>query len=122
MTDHTPQDGTPEPVDLTAVGQALLATARASNNGHASRLLVGGTHLRAVLMALTRGATLSEHESPPAATFHVVSGVARLYEVDGTEWVVPAGQLAAIPATRHGVVAVEDCVILLTVALAPSGG
>ena len=122
MTGTTAQDPAPHQVDLAAAGQALLATARTANNGHASRLLIGGTRLRAVLMALTRGARLSEHESPPAATLHVVAGIARLYQVDGPEWVVAAGQLVAIPATRHGVVAVEDCVILLTVALAPSGG
>ena len=106
-------------VDLAEEGASLLAQAREGGNGHVSRLLLGGERQRAVLMALRSGATLSEHESPPAATLHVLQGTARLYAVDGHEWVVPAGRLVAIPSARHGVEALEDTVILLTVALAP---
>jgi quercetin dioxygenase-like cupin family protein len=104
-------------VDLAEAGRALLEQARDAANGHASRLLIGGDHQRAVLMALTSGSALGEHESPPAATFHVVTGQARLYAVDGPQWVVSAGEVVAIPPERHGVVALDDCVILLTVAL-----
>jgi quercetin dioxygenase-like cupin family protein len=106
-------------VTLDDVGRTLLAAAREARNGHASQLLIGGEHQRAVLMALVGGAQLSDHESPPAATLHVVLGSARLYAVDGPEWTVHTGQLVAIPPQRHGVVALEDCVILLTVALDP---
>jgi quercetin dioxygenase-like cupin family protein len=104
-------------VDLAATGAQLLDAARAQPNGHASRLVVGGPTQRAVLMALTTGSTLGEHESPPAATFQVVTGRARLYAVDGPSWSVRAGEVVAIPTERHGVEALEDCVILLTVAL-----
>ena len=114
MTGH-PADT--EALDLRTVGAALLEEARSASNGHASRLVVGGSVQRAVLMALTAGAELGEHESPPAATFQVVTGRARLYAVDGAEWVVQGGQVVAIPPFRHGVEALEDCVILLTVAL-----
>jgi quercetin dioxygenase-like cupin family protein len=107
-----------QPIDVAQAGQALLQEARGTSNGHASRLVVGGPEQRAVLMALTAGSRLSEHESPPAATFHVVAGTARLYAVDGPEWSVRAGEVVAIPGQRHGVEALEDCVILLTVALA----
>jgi quercetin dioxygenase-like cupin family protein len=119
MTERTEHVADTAPVDLTDTGQALLAKARETGNGHASQLLIGGSRQRAVLMALTEGAVLSDHDSPPAATFHVVSGTARLYATDGPAWVVTAGQLVTIPATRHGVEALEECVILLTVALAP---
>jgi len=105
-------------VDLAAAGAALLEEARAQPNGHASRLVVGGPVQRAVLMALVGGASLSEHESPPAATFQVVTGSARLYAVDGPSWTVRAGEVVAIPSERHGAEALEGCVILLTVALA----
>jgi quercetin dioxygenase-like cupin family protein len=68
-------------------------------------------------MALTAGAELGEHESPPAATFHVVTGSAHLYAVGGPSWTVRAGEVVAVPPERHGAEALEDCVILLTVAL-----
>ena len=104
-------------VNLAEAGSTLMEEAHSAHNGHASRLLVGGERQRAVLMALTAGSSLSEHESPPAATFQVVAGRARLYAVEGDDWLVAAGDLVAIPGSRHGVVAVEDSVILLTVAL-----
>jgi quercetin dioxygenase-like cupin family protein len=105
------------PVTLVAAGAGLMERARAARNGHASQLLIGGAHQRAVLMALTNGSSLGEHESPPSATFQVVTGQARLYAVGGPECVVSAGEVVAIPPERHGVAALEDCVILLTVAL-----
>jgi quercetin dioxygenase-like cupin family protein len=107
-------------VDLAQVGRALLEQARDASNGHASRLVIGGDHQRAVLMALTDGSSLGEHESPPAATLHLLSGQARLYAADGPEWILSAGQVVAIPPARHGVTALEDSVMLLTVALAPA--
>ncbi|KGN37806.1 hypothetical protein [Knoellia subterranea] len=107
-----------ETVDLVAAGASLLEAARSQANGHASTLVVGGTAQRAVLMALTAGSALGEHDSPPAATFQVVTGSARLYAVDGPSWTVRTGEVVAIPSARHGVEALEDCVILLTVALA----
>ncbi len=106
-------------VDLTQGGRALLEQAGDASNGHASRLIIGGDHQRAVLMALTKGSSLGEHESPPAATLHLLTGQVRLYGVHGPEWMLSAGQIVAIPAVRHGVTALEDSVMLLTVALSP---
>lgn len=114
MTSH-PADR--EALDLRSAGADLMVEARAAANGHASRLVVGGPVQRAVLMALTAGSSLGEHASPPAATFHVLSGSARLYAVDGPEWVVAAGEVVAIPPERHGADALEDTLVLLTVAL-----
>lgn len=113
----TPHPADHEPLDLGRAGAELLGQAREQPNGHASRLVVGGSAQRAVLMALTEGAELGEHQSPPAATFHVVTGSARLYAADGSSWTVRAGEVVAIPAERHGAQALEDCVVLLTVAL-----
>jgi quercetin dioxygenase-like cupin family protein len=113
----TPHPADHEPLDLHRAGSELLDQARSQSNGHASRLLVGGSAQRAVLMALTEGAELGEHESPAAATFQVVIGSARLYAAGGASWTVRAGEVVAIPEDRHGAQALEDCVILLTVAL-----
>lgn len=115
--DHPEHTADADPVDLAAVGAELLEQARGAKTGHASRLLVGGEHQRAMLMALTAGAKLQEHEAPPAATFQVLSGRARLYAVDGPSWSVEAGELVAIPQARHGVEGETDTVILLSVAL-----
>ena len=113
----TPHAADGHPLDLATVGEELLEQARAQSNGHASRLVVGGSVQRAVLMALTSGSQLSDHESPPAATFQVVRGSARLRAADGSDLVVGQGQVVSIPPHRHGVDALEDTVILLTVAL-----
>lgn len=113
----TPHAADAQPLDLGAVGDELLEQARSQSNGHASRLVVGGSVQRAVLMALTSGAQLSDHESPPAATFQVVRGSARLRASDGSDLVVGQGQVVSIPPHRHGVDALEDSIILLTVAL-----
>ncbi|GAB3437413.1 hypothetical protein GCM10027517_08840 [Phycicoccus ginsengisoli] len=113
----TPHPADHEPLHLERAGTELLQQAQTQPNGHASRLVVGGPAQRAVLMALTAGAELGEHTSPPAATFHVVTGSARLYAVGGASWTVRAGEVVAIPPERHGAEALEDCVILLTVAL-----
>ncbi len=107
---------TDEVVDLHALGEQLLASARESGEGRASRVVEHGTRQRAVLMALRGGTGLGEHDSPPAATFHVLSGQARLVAGDRT-WEVPAGGLVPIPPYRHSVETDEDAVILLTVAL-----
>ena len=67
-------------------------------------------------MALVGGTSLGEHSSPGAATFHVLSGRARLVAGD-RNWDVPAGALVPIPPQRHAVETDEDTVLLLTVAL-----
>ena len=105
------------PVPLARSGELLLDRARTAAGGHASQLLIGGDRQRVILMALTAGSRLSEHEAPPAATFQVVTGHARLYVVDGPSWEVEEGAVMVIPAARHGVEALQDSVVLLTVAL-----
>jgi quercetin dioxygenase-like cupin family protein len=105
-----------EITDLQKAGEELLATAHESTDGRSSRAVVHGDRMRAVLMALVNGTGLGEHEAPPAATFQVVSGRARLIAGDQV-WEVPAGAVVPIPQERHSVETDEDVVILLTVAL-----
>ena len=111
--------------DLAAEGRVALEQARRSRHGKGTRVLWGGRHQRVVLIAMTAGTALAEHKSPPAASFQLVEGSARLYSAeptpDGTlpEWVVDTGQVVRIPDERHGVEALTDCVILLTVSLDP---
>jgi len=104
---------------------AALRAAREAKSGKGTRVLWATAYQRVVLIAMTAGTRLAEHASPPAASFHVVRGSARLYaaepDADGrlAEWVAGEGQVVAIPPQRHGVEAVDDCVILLTVSLNP---
>ncbi|GAA3863085.1 cupin domain-containing protein [Saccharothrix violaceirubra] len=101
---------------VDALAPELLAEARQHASHRAARTLVSGTSQRATLIALTQGAELAEHDSPPAATLHVITGTVRLHTHD-TEWTLDSGHLAVIPPQRHGLAALTDAVVLLTVAL-----
>jgi len=101
--------------DLAAAGAALLDTARTAESGRAASTVFASPGLRAVLIALREGGALAEHNAPAAATLQCLSGRARLWAAD-REWVLETGEYAAIPPERHGVDALSDCVLLLTVA------
>jgi quercetin dioxygenase-like cupin family protein len=101
---------------LTALGLEQLATARQSGNGRSARTVFGGQehNLRQTLLALTCGSELAEHDSPGEATLLVLQGHIRLTTPDAT-CDGGAGDHLVIPPTRHGLSAVEDSVVLLTV-------
>lgn len=104
--------------NLVKEGQALLEQARNESSGRSSVSLVHVDRQRAVLMGLTAGNGLSPHESPPAATLQCVTGHVRLYVEGGDEeWLLEDGDLVPIPRARHGVDAISDSVVLLTVSL-----
>jgi quercetin dioxygenase-like cupin family protein len=107
-------------VSLAEAAEAAIEEARSSKHGKGTRVLWTGPYQRLVVIGLTQGSQLAEHASPPAASFHVISGTARLYAGE-TEWHVSAGEIAAIPPERHAVDAVTDCAFLLTVSLDPNG-
>jgi len=71
--------------------------------------------LRQTLIAMTAGTSLSEHENPGAATLHVLSGRVRL-DAGSDSWDGRGGDLIVIPPARHSLYAVENAVVLLTVA------
>ena len=104
--------------NLVKEGQALLELARNEGSGRSSVSLGHADKQRAVLMALTAGNGLSEHDSPPSATLQCISGNVRLYVAGGgEEWLLQDGDLVPIPQARHGVDAISDSIILLTVSL-----
>ena len=113
MTDaSTPVD----PTDLTALGAELLADLAGRPSGHTARTVVSGPSMRAVLMAMSAGAGLGEHDAPPAATLQCLTGEVTLRSGE-QEWPLRAGQLVPIPSARHSVDARTDAVLLLTVSL-----
>jgi quercetin dioxygenase-like cupin family protein len=104
-------------LSLDALAREHLARARQSSTGRSAETVYGGHEhtLRQTLMALTAGTTLAEHESPGEATVHVLSGRMRI-RAGQDSWDGRNGDLIVIPPARHDLHALEDTVVLLTVA------
>lgn len=95
----------------------VIKAGSASSRRSAVTLHGGHDHaLRQTLVALTAGSVLAEHESPGEATVQVVLGKVLLSSGDdsfeGRPW-----DLLTIPPARHTLQALEDCAVLLTVAI-----
>ncbi|GGU57694.1 hypothetical protein GCM10010211_23190 [Streptomyces albospinus] len=90
-----------------------LDDARASAHGRSAHLFLHDGPLRQTVIALLAGTSLDEHNAPPAASLHVLRGRVRLTWAGGGQ-VLIAGQVTAIPHTRHGLAALDDSVVLLT--------
>ena len=105
-------------VSLTTLADEQLAAARSSHSGRAAHTVYGGrSHaLRQTMIALADGHNLAEHESPGEATLQVLVGRVRLTAGD-EEWAGGGGELVTISMTRHSLTALEDAVVLLTVAV-----
>ncbi len=99
--------------DLNALAEEHLTAARASAHGRSAHLLIQEPPLRQTVIALTSGSALDEHNAPPAASLLVLRGTVRLTAGSG-DAELPAGTLHPIPQERHGLLALEDAVVLLT--------
>jgi quercetin dioxygenase-like cupin family protein len=104
------------PLSLTTLVEEQLDAARAAASGRSARTVHGGHEhaLRQTLIALRAGATLADHSSPGEATLQVLHGRVRLTTASDSQEAV-AGDHLVIPAERHGLAAVDDSVVLLTV-------
>ncbi|MEV4346810.1 cupin domain-containing protein [Actinoplanes sp. NPDC049596] len=110
-----------EKISLTELAAKEAVTARDASSGRGAHTVFGDhtTTLRQTVIALAAGQLLHEHNSPGDATLQVLSGRVRLAAaepagagtIDGE-----AGDLLVIPAARHSLEALDDSVILLTVA------
>jgi quercetin dioxygenase-like cupin family protein len=106
-----------EKSSLTALAREKLEAARAASNGRAAATVYGGREhrLRQTLVAITAGQVMEEHESPGEATLQILQGRVRLL-AGQTSWDGAPGDLLVIPPARHSLEAVEDSVLVLTVA------
>ena len=109
------------PVEIVDMGKLIeeqLELAREASSGR-SAITIMGDHtrdLRQTLIAIAEGSRLHDHDSPAEATLHVLIGEANLTFEDGTSIPIKQGGYMQIPPERHGVEAITDCAMLLTVA------
>ena len=105
-----------ESTSLQSIADAELEAAGQASSGRSARTIHGGhdRSLRETVIALRAGHELGEHESPGEATLQVLRGRVRLTG-DGEAWDGVVGDHVIIPSTRHGLAAIEDSVVLLTV-------
>lgn len=102
---------------LTALVREHLETARTISSGRSSHTVYGGHEhsLRQTLIALTAGTQLDDHESHGESTLQVLHGRVRLTNAEA-HWDGSAGDHIVVPQSRHGLQALEDSAVLLTVA------
>ena len=105
---------------LADIAATQLAAARAAANGRSALTVFGGHEhtLRQTVLALVAGQGLDEHESPGEATLYVLTGHVRL-SAGSDAWEARAGELLPVPPRRHGLQALDDSAVLLTVAKTP---
>ncbi|MCW2812003.1 MAG: LuxR family transcriptional regulator [Friedmanniella sp.] len=102
---------------LTALGREQLELARASSSGRSASTVYGGHEhvLRQTVVALVSGHRLDEHANPGEATVQVLLGRVSL-RAGADTWSGRTGDLLIVPEAVHALEALEDSVILLTVA------
>lgn len=103
---------------LTALIRHHLEKASTASSGRSAHTIYGGHEraLRQTLIALRAGSMLDDHENPGEATLQVLHGRVTLIAGDD-RWNGSPGDLVTIPNSRHALEAVEDSVVLLTVAM-----
>jgi quercetin dioxygenase-like cupin family protein len=106
-------------LSLTAQARNELDSARRAASGRSAKTVHGGHDkvLRQTVVALCAGRATDSYESPGEGTVQVLVGRIRL-QTATTTWDGAPGDLIVMPQTRTAMHAVEDAVVLLTVAKA----
>ena len=98
--------------DLSELARIHLEAALADEHGRSAELILRDGPMRQSIIALRSGVELNEHNSPDAASLQVLSGRVRVTGQAVTE--IGTGRLDILTHRRHGVLALEDSVFLLT--------
>ena len=101
------------------VPAALAQRTSGVKTGDVVEILVHDGPLRQTLVTLRAGAELAEHNSPPAASMQVLRGRVHVTAQEHDE--LSEGEIAALTHHRHGVLAQEDSVFLLTTVTGVAG-
>jgi quercetin dioxygenase-like cupin family protein len=103
---------------LSRVTAEQIELARSATNGRAATTLHGGrgATLRQTVLALTARHGLADHKAPGEATLQVHLGRVRLIAAEES-FEAGVGEYLVIPARSHSLEAIEDSVVLLTVAI-----
>jgi quercetin dioxygenase-like cupin family protein len=105
---------------MDAEARALQTLAESSGAGRAAKTLIKAGPLRITLAALRRGAALEPHQVTGPVSLHVLSGRLRVGTGAGTATVAAGGLVALDAGVAHTAEALEDVVVLITVALPSS--
>jgi quercetin dioxygenase-like cupin family protein len=104
-------------LSLQAMARELLGRADGASGGRAAETVVGGHEkvLRQTVIALVKDSALGDHENPGEASVYVLTGRVAL-SAGGHQWEGRTGDLLIVPDSTHSLAALEDSVVLLTVA------
>ena len=108
--------------ELPAEVQALRRDLSRTSGGRAAKTLVKAGNLRVVLIVLRAGTTLDPHAITGAASLHVLDGRLAV-QIGGQARAVAAGTFVGLSENLHEpMAALEDAVLLATVAWPNRGG
>ena len=102
---------------IGAEERMLRASAASSGAGRAAKTLVKEGPLRITLVALRKGATLEEHQIAGPVSIQALGGTLRLSTRQGAVDLATGELLALDAGVAHAAEALDDCVLLITVAM-----
>jgi quercetin dioxygenase-like cupin family protein len=104
-------------LSLDALARELLGLAAGASSGRAAQTVIGGHEkvLRRTVIAMVKHAALTEHANPGEASVHALGGRVVL-AAGGRSWQGRDDDLIIVPDSPHSLRALQDSVVLLTVA------
>jgi quercetin dioxygenase-like cupin family protein len=103
-------------ISLDALARQQIEQAASRGGGHTADTVYGGHEkvLRQTVIGMITGSRLGDHSNPGEATIHVLTGRVRM-TFGAESWEARTGDLLIVPDGTHGLEALEDSAVLLTV-------